>query len=125
MDPAIDASANVSATAEGTRYFRQLGRLILCLRRCRQRRGANGRRIAAAASAVVGVIATSTATAAETTPSPWAVSVVLAVRLGVALVCGLSLLVGSECGSLDWIVTSSFIVELMYNGVQRSASVRT
>ena len=79
--------------------------------------------MAAAASAVVGVIATSTATAAVTTPSSWAVSVVLAVRLGVALVCGLSLLVGSECGSLNWIVTLSFIVELMYDSVQRSAPV--
>jgi hypothetical protein len=88
----------VSATAEGTRYFRRLGRLSL--RRCR-RRGVVRRGIAAAASAIACVIATSTATAAVATPSSWAVSVVLAVRLSVALVCGLSLLISGECGSLN------------------------
>jgi hypothetical protein len=88
----------VSATAEGTRYFRRLGRLSL--RRYR-RRGVIRRRIAAAAFAIAYVIATSTATTAVTTLSSWAVSVVLAVRLSVALMCGLSLLISSECGGLN------------------------
>jgi hypothetical protein len=124
VKPAIDASANVCATTEGTCYFRQLGRLSLGRY---WRRGVVRRWIAITASAVACVIATSTATttAAVTTPSLWAVSVVLAVCLGIALVCGLSLPVGSECGSLNWIVASSFVVELMNNSVQRSALVRT
>jgi hypothetical protein len=73
----------VSATAEVTRYFGQLG--CLSLRRYK-RQGVVRRRITTAASAVACIIATSTATAAVSTPSSRAVSIVLAVRLSVRTV---------------------------------------